>query len=414
MVSLARKNLLKDLPRFLVAQAGIMFAVSLVTIQTGILKGFTRSTTLLIDSSAAELWVASENIVNFELTEPFPYVQVNRVADVEGVARAEGLLISSGRWYTDGRLTTLRIFGFDPTGELFRPGQVSRESLNALSAPYTALIDQTNKRSFRIEQVGDTARIRQLPVMVVGFTRDTQSLVSSKFVFASLENANAYASSGFSAGLTCQLGDGDITCVNAYQRDPDAAETSSPNSPEPLAADAPITYVLVKASPGESLEALKSRIEQAVPGTKTFTKAELIETTQSYWQNRTGIGFILGLGAIVGIIVGMIVVAQILYTSVTENLREFGTLKAIGASDWDIYSVILEQALWMAVLGYIPGLGLCLGVGTWTAATQGIVVLITPLSAAGIFGITVAMCVGSAVFAIQKVTRVDPGIVFKA
>ncbi|NEQ52294.1 MAG: FtsX-like permease family protein [Leptolyngbya sp. SIO3F4] len=413
MVSLARKNLLKDLPRFLVAQAGIMFAVSLVTIQTGILKGFTRSTTLLIDSSDADIWVASENIVNFELTEPFPYVQVRQAQEIDGVALAEALTIGSGRWYSDGKLTTLRVFGFDPNGQLFRPGQVSNTAIQALNAPYSALIDRTNMRSFRIDGVGDTARIRQLPVMVVGLTRDTQSLVSSKFVFTSLVNANAYISSGFSAGLTCQLGDGDITCVNAYQRDPNAANDEV-SEPGPLKADAPVTYILVKAAPGENLQLLKRRIEGSLSGTKAFTKNELINTTQAYWQNRTGIGFILGLGAIVGVIVGMVVVAQILYTSVSENLREFGTLKAMGASDWDIYSVILEQSLWMAILGYVPGLLLCWSVGSWTAATQGIVVLITPISAIGVFGITVVMCVGSAIFAIQKVTRVDPGIVFKA
>jgi putative ABC transport system permease protein len=140
----------------------------------------------------------------------------------------------------------------------------------------------------------------------------------------------------------------------------------------------------------------------------------LTKKTESFWQKRTGIGFILGLGAAVGVIVGGIIVGQILYSSVTDHLKEFGTLKAMGASDWTIYGVIVEQALWMAVLGYIPGMVLCLGVGAWTFATQGITILITPLTAIAVFGITVAICVGSAVFAIQKVTRVDPAIVFKA
>ena len=86
----------------------------------------------------------------------------------------------------------------------------------------------------------------------------------------------------------------------------------------------------------------------------------------------------------------------------------------MGASDWVIYGVIVEQALWMAILGYFPSMLLCFGVGTWTYATQGIVILITPATALAVFGITVLMCVGSAIFAIQKVTRVDPAIVFKA
>jgi len=136
--------------------------------------------------------------------------------------------------------------------------------------------------------------------------------------------------------------------------------------------------------------------------------------TQTYWQERTGIGYLLGLGATVGVIVGAIIVGQILYSSVSDHIKEFGTLKAMGASDWIIYGVIIEQALWMAVLGYVPGTILCLGVAAWTLASQGIVILITPATAITVFGITVVMCVGSAVFAIQKVTRLDPAIVFKA
>ncbi|MEM8806560.1 MAG: FtsX-like permease family protein [Cyanobacteria bacterium P01_G01_bin.38] len=415
MVSLARKNLLKDLPRFFVAQAGILFAVSLVTIQSGILKGFTRSTTLLIDQSKADIWVASENLVNFELTEPFPYVLLREAKAVPGVDRAEPLLIGSGRWYAEGgKLTTLRIFGFDPDGQLFSPGQVPSETLEALKKPYTAIIDKTNQRSFRIDAVGDSARIRSLPVQVVGLTQDTQSIVSSKFVFASLENANAYASAGFSADLTCQLGDNGLNCTNTYERNRHDQAAIAPPPPGELTADAPVTYLLVRATPGTDLQALKQRLEAALPSTRAFTQEELKTQTQTYWQNSTGIGFILGLGSVVGVIVGMVIVAQILYTSVSEHIKEFGTLKAIGASDASIYGVIFEQALWMAVLGYVPGLLLCWGLGSWTAATQGVVVLITPMSALGVFGITVLMCVGSAVFAIQKVTRVDPGIVFKA
>jgi putative ABC transport system permease protein len=138
------------------------------------------------------------------------------------------------------------------------------------------------------------------------------------------------------------------------------------------------------------------------------------DRTRTYWQQRTGIGFILGLGATVGVIVGMVIVGQILYSSVADHLKEFGTLKAMGASNWVIYRIIIEQALWMAVLGYIPSLGLCLGLGAWTFATQGITILITPLTATGLLGLTIVMCVGSALFAIQKITHVDPAIVFKA
>jgi putative ABC transport system permease protein len=108
------------------------------------------------------------------------------------------------------------------------------------------------------------------------------------------------------------------------------------------------------------------------------------------------------------------VVGQILYSSVTDHLKEFGTLKAMGSSDWFIYRIILEQALWMALLGYLPGMGLVLLMGAWTQKAQAIQILVGPMTAGGVLVLTVVMCCGAAIFAIQKVTRLDPAIVFKS
>lgn len=203
-----------------------------------------------------------------------------------------------------------------------------------------------------------------------------------------------------------------MQCASVYEPD-QAAQESAPD-PEPLTSTDPITYLMVKVAPGEDVQAVMDRLEATLPQTQAYTTEAIIDKTQTYWQTQTGIGFILGLGAAVGVVVGMVIVGQILYSSVSDHIKEFGTLKAMGASNWTIYSVILEQALWMAVLGYIPGMALCFGLGAWTATTQGIVILITPMTAVGVFGLTLGMCTVSAVFAIQKVTRVDPGIVFKA
>ena len=85
MASIARKNLFEDIPRFIVAQAGIMFAVSLVTIQVGILDGFSRSTTRLIEQSDADLWVTSKEMLQLEITLPMPLQHLIQARDVEGV-----------------------------------------------------------------------------------------------------------------------------------------------------------------------------------------------------------------------------------------------------------------------------------------------------------------------------------------
>jgi putative ABC transport system permease protein len=397
MVSIARKNLFQDLPRFIVAQAGILFAVGLVTIQTGLLNGFTRSSSLLIKSSKADIWLASKDIRHLDFTLPIPYERLKQARGVKGVDLAEALITQGSVWRygSDGAVTStaiapIRVIGFDPNGQLFQPTSIVEGKLSALTQPYTMMIDQSDLKSLAVTKLGNTAEIGAYKPRVVGLTKGIRSIVSSPFVFTSLPNAVAYVTS------------------------PIVTPKASPPKPAALTDSDRITYVLIRAKPGEDIAALKQRLETDVPDVRALTQDELTTLTQDYWRKSTGVGFILGLGAAVGVVVGIVVVGQILYSSVTDHLREFGTLKAMGSSDWFIYKIILEQALWMAVLGYLPGMGLVLLVGSWTQKAQAVQILVGPMTAGGVFGLTVLMCCGAAIFAIQKVTRLDPAMVFKS
>lgn len=415
MASIARKNLLEDIPRFVVAQAGILFAVSLVTIQTGILNGFARSTTLLIDKSKADIWIASDEMVNFELTDPLLYGQMNQARTIEGVQQAEALILGSVRWRPqNGEMSPLMVIGFNPDGQLFNPGTVIEGNIGDLKQPYAIMADQSRLSSMQAKGVGMTATAGSLPAKLVAITKGTQSIVSSTLLFTSLENASTYVSAGINAKVDCKVvGTGNLQCTKIVEKKDPNQQLKEVPPPKELEVADPIAYVLVKAQPGVDLQALKQRIEKVIPGTTAYTTQELSEKTRFFWLARTNIGLVLGMGAIVGVIVGIVVVAQILYSSVSDHLKEFGTLKAMGASDKELYAVIVEQAIWMAVLGYIPGMLLCLGLSGWVAS-KGIIILITPWSAFGVLGVTIVMCVGSGFFAIQKVTRIDPAIVFKA
>lgn len=413
MASIARKNLFEDIPRFLVAQAGIMFAVSLVTIQTGILNGFTRSTGILIDRSRADIWVASKDMVQMELTLPLPASYVQQAQQVQGVQRAEALLLGGGIWRSpNGKITSVRMFGFDPAGKLFNAFETTQGSIQDLKQPYSVIADETNLDSLDVTQIGDRANIGALSVKLVGLTQDTQSIASSNYMFASLESVKAYATGNRTANLNCRMQNGQFQCTNVYEQSPSANPASV--QPSPLTATDGISYILVAAKPEQDLATLKQRLEKALPNSRAYTREEMATRTRNYWVQRTGVGFILGLGATVGVIVGMVIVGQILYSSVADHMKEFATLKAMGVPDRVVYSIIIQQALLMSILGYVPSLGLCMALGAWTFTTQGITILITPIAAVGILGITIFMCVGSALFAIQKVTRVDPAIVFKS
>jgi len=390
-----------------------MFAVSLVTIQAGILDGFSRSTTRLIEQSDADVWVGAREMLHLDVTLPIPLERLIQARKVKGVQRAEALLIRPVTWLdSNDRIVPARVWGFNPQGNLFGKFNFSAGSLEQLQQPYSFATDRSNLAALNLQQVNDVGRIVPFKAKLVGLTEYTQSMASSTSLFASLENANAFGGSSNSS-LNCTLTGDQVECANPFGVNTTTSEqTNSP--PRRLNLTDPITYVLVKAEPGQDMQDLKQLLEAALPGTRAHTKDEIAEITRTYWRERTGIGFILGLGATVGVIVGMVVVSQILYSSVADHIKEFGTLKAMGASDWVIYRVITEQALWMAVLGYIPSMALCLALGVWTVAAKGIVILITPTTAIAVFGVTVVMCVGSALFAIQKVTHVDPAIVFKA
>jgi putative ABC transport system permease protein len=420
MASIARKNLLEDIPRFLVAQAGIIFAVSLVTIQLGILRGFTQSTTLLIDQSTADIWISSDEILHFELTQSIPAERLIQAQAIDGVARAEAIALYGGRWRSpDGKIAPSRIIGYNPDGQLFRLWEMIDGDQQTLQQPQTVVIDEANLSTLEVEVVGDEASINSIAVQLVGITRGTHSIVSSQFLFMSLENAKVYAAGGLTSTVRCTPdADGSVSCTTVFERVQGSLSEDddilSEIELEPINIADPISYVLIQAEPGQDIAELQQRLETAMPDIRAHTREGLSDLTRHHWQNSTGVGFILGLGATVGVVVGIVVVGQILYSSVSDHLREFGTLKAMGASDWVIYGIIVEQALWMAVLGYLPSMALCLALGAWTFATQGIIILITPLMGVGILGLTVVMCVGSAMFAIQKVTRVDPAIVFKA
>ncbi|MBF2026753.1 MAG: FtsX-like permease family protein [Oscillatoriales cyanobacterium C42_A2020_001] len=414
MASIARKNLLEDIPRFIVAQAGIMFAVSLVTIQVGILDGFGRSTVRLIEQSDADIWVGAKEMLHLDVTLPIPLERLIQARKVTGVKHAEALMSRQAVWLdSSDRIVPVRVWGFNPSGRLFGNGMVSKGSLETLKEPYSFITDRSNLATLNLKQVGDIGKIVPFRAKLTGLSEDTQSMASSTSLFASLENANAFGG-GNNSSLNCTIDGGQVECLNPSQSFNGSKAQTAASSPRRLNLADPISYVLVEVEPGQDLAKLKQQLEAALPGTRAHTKEEIADITRAYWQQRTGVGFILGLGATVGVVVGMVVVSQILYSSVSDHIKEFGTLKAMGASDWVIYGVITEQALWMAILGYIPSMAFCFALGAWTVAAKGIVILITPATAIAVFGVTVVMCVGSALFAIQKVTHVDPAIVFKA
>jgi putative ABC transport system permease protein len=392
MVSIARKTLFHDLVPFLVAQAGVVFSVSLMSIQVGLYYGFTRSTSVIVDRSTADLWVVSSELQHLDLTLPIPYKRLSEAQRVPGVDRAEAFIFQEVVWqHSKQPIAPVTIVGFEQPSQLFQIQPIAQGRLSDLQQAHTAFLNESDVSFLSVGQIGDTAKLGPLEVKLAGLTKGIRSMVSSPFLFTSLENGSEF-----------------INVANGATRE----SLSARKSPQKLAPDSNVTAILIRAKPGQSLSRLKQALVSALPSVQVYTKTELSQKTRNYWLENTGVTFILGMGAVVAVIVGMAIVSQILYTSVIRHLGEFATLKAMGASNRFLYRIILEQALWMGLLGYIPGIGICMALGAWTLQTQALLILITPASAIGIFGITLIMCAGSAVIAIQKVVALDPALVF--
>jgi putative ABC transport system permease protein len=151
----------------------------------------------------------------------------------------------------------------------------------------------------------------------------------------------------------------------------------------------------------------------SLPKVEVLTPGEFRSRSRAFWLFGTGAGAALFTGALLGAIVGTVIVAQTLYSSTKDHLSEFATLRAIGSSNLYIHKVIICQALLSAVIGFSLAACISLMIVVLTAETS-LPILMTPILTLGLFLLTVVMCVVSALAAIVQVMRIDPARVFKA
>jgi len=373
MPPLARRNLTHDRVRLAVTLTGIVFAVVLMVVDLGLFVGFTVTTSNLIDNSRADPWVTSKHVPYIELGVPFTERKLYQVRAVPGVADAEKFILRWTQWKRhDGRQESVQIVGINPDKPLVGPWNLVEGSVADLKKPDAIIIDETYKDNLGVTRAGEVFELNGRRARIVGFTRGIRAFTTSPHVFTAFKNAQNYTR---------------------------------------LPEDQTI-FVLVKVAPGADRNQVRGDIVAHVKDVDVFTRAEFSRMTRSYWMFTTGAGVAVLLAAFLGLVVGFVVVAQTIYATTVDHLREFGTLKAIGASNRYIYKVILKQASISAVIGYALGMSVSLLV---VQASQhgGAAILVPWPMAVGMFFVTLFMCGGAAVVSIRKVTRLDPAIVFK-
>jgi putative ABC transport system permease protein len=373
MPTLAHRNLFHDKIRLAVTLTGVAFAVVLIVIEMGLYVGFTRTTSSLIDHSGADLWVATKDIPYLELGAPFRERKLYRVKTAPGVSEAARFVMEGVRWTRpDGAQQLIQVVGFDPDSGMGGPWNMVEGDAHDLKIPDGVIIDEFYKRKLGVTRIGEVFEINGHRAQVVGFTRGIRSFTTEPYVFTSVKHAQDFL--GLQEDQTM--------------------------------------FALVKTEPGANVDEVRRNILARVDGLDVLTTHEFSRRTQRYWTFATGAGIAILLGAILGLVVGFVVVTQTIYATTMDHLKEFGTLKAMGAPNMYIYKIILTQAGIAAVVGY--GLGIVVSsIVVGYSQPAGAPVLMNGWMITLTFFLTLFMCVGAALVSINKATRLDPASVFK-
>ncbi len=373
MPSLALRNLLHDRVRLAVTLTGIVFSVVLSAIQLGLFVGFKRATSDLIARSGADVWVKSEGVTHLESAVAFPEAWRYRVLATPGVAAAEKYIANFGQWKRpDGAEEGIMILGVELTATMGRPWNLTAGRAEDLAEPDAVIVDELYLAKLGIRGVGDVAEIRGRRARVVGLTRGIRTFTTAPPVFTSFKNAQGFA------GI-----DRDRTL-----------------------------YVLVRAASGTDPAELAGRLDERLHGADALTTEEFRAAQESYWMFGTGAGVTVLIAAGLGMLVGVVVVAQTIYAATMDHLKEYGTLKAIGAANSYIYRVITQQALASAVVGY--GVGMAIALAMSRASQLGTTAILLPWPLVVTLAVvTAAMCLVASIVSINKATRIDPAMVFR-
>lgn len=170
---------------------------------------------------------------------------------------------------------------------------------------------------------------------------------------------------------------------------------------------------LIKLKPGYDAVAFKQRLRLSIPAdVDILTMQEWIDFEKKYWMTSTAIGFIFALGVGMGLIVGIVIVYQVLYTNIVQHLLEYSTLMAMGYGNAYFFGLVLRQSLLLAVLGYIPGFLVASALYYITRQSTLLPVFMTFQRAVFVLFLTLFMCCLSGLVATRKLREADPADIF--
>ena len=386
MYRIALKMLIGDRGKYLGIIMGLTFASLLITQQSSIFTGLmTRTFGFITDSSLPDIWVMDPKVQFVDDIKPLQDTELFRVRGVEGVEWAvplyKGLLKAR---LADGNFQICNVLGLDDATLIGGPPRMLEGSLTDLRRQDAIIVNDVGARTRLAKrptepggksvplQIGDTLEINDNRAVVVGICNVSRTFQSQPVIYTTYSRALKFA----------------------------------PRERKLL------SFILVKAKAGQDLKALAGRIREDTE-LAAYTAAQFKEVTYRYYLKYTGIPINFGIAVGLGFLIGTAIAGQTFYNFTLENMRYFGTLKAMGATNGVLLRMILLQALLVGALGYGLGVGGASLFGYLLGGTE----LAFRLTKELLFisaGAIVLIIIFSAFISIRKVMRLEPAIVFKA
>ena len=369
---LAWRNLSHDRARFIVTLIGVGFSVLLMGVELGLLVGFARTTSGLVDHSHVDLWITPAGTTNVDIAGRLDERRRFQALAVPGVASVGKLMLQFGFWKKpDGGNESVSLVGIELDSDKLQPWNLVEGQVADLQQQDAVIIDRLYADKLGVRAVGDTVEINSRRARIVGFTSGLRTFTQSPYVWMTHRNALVYPN---------------------YRPDQ-------------------TTYLLVSLKPGADAEQVRRALHERLGRVDVWHRADFARQAQKYWLITTGAGSALLLSALLGLVVGIVIVGQTLYATTVDRLPEYATLRAIGAPASYLNRVILKQAAISAAFGF--GLGTLAVYAIVAITSYGNVAVIVPLWLVLVLAVlTIFMCMFGALISIRRLVRIDPTSVF--
>jgi putative ABC transport system permease protein len=370
-----------DRGRLLVALAGIAFADVLMFMQLGFQNALYDSNTRLSRSLQTDLVLVSPQMRNMQFLSTFSRRRLYQALDVPGVKSTSALYSNLITWKNPQTRQEKQVqaIGFDPNQPVFNLPEVN-QNLAAIKLPDRVLFDRTTRGQY--EQA--IANFEQGKPVATEVERRT------------IEIAGLFTlGSSFAADGTLMTSDQNF--LRLFPR----REAGS------------ISLGLIKLQPNADPQQVAAALRSYLPNdVKVLTHSELVKVEEDFWKSQSPIGFIFGMGTTMAFFVGVVIVYQVLSTDVNAHIKEYATFKAMGYNNGYLLAVVFEEAVILAVLGFIPGLGLPLVLYQMASKATSLPIVMTLARVVFVLLLTLVMCMLSGAIATRKLQSADPADMF--